>query len=73
MFELYALDIKLDVKPTADAFETRANVMKAIQGHILGKAVYGGLFKRRHSGVINIRGWPQPTTKHLGRARSACG
>ena len=46
MFELYALDIKLDVKPTADAFETRANVMKAIQGHILGKAVYGGLFKR---------------------------
>ena len=46
MFELYALDTKLDVQPTADAFETRANVMKAIQGHILGKAVYGGLFKR---------------------------
>ena len=36
------LDTKLDVKPAADAFETRANVMKAIQGHILGKAVYGG-------------------------------
>lgn len=46
MFELYALDTKIDVQPTADAFETRANVMKAIQGHILGKAVYGGLFKR---------------------------
>jgi phosphatidylethanolamine-binding protein (PEBP) family uncharacterized protein len=46
MFELFALDIVLDVKPTADAFETRANVMKAIQGHILGKAVYGGLFRR---------------------------
>lgn len=46
MFELYALDTKLDVTPAADAFETRANVMKAIQGHILGKAVYGGLFKR---------------------------
>ena len=45
-FELYALDSMLDVKPTADAFETRANVIKAIQGHILGKAVYGGLFKR---------------------------
>ena len=45
-FELYALDIKLDVQPGADAFETRANVMKALQGHILGKAVYGGLFKR---------------------------
>jgi Raf kinase inhibitor-like YbhB/YbcL family protein len=46
MFELFALDITLDVQPTADAFETRANVMKAMQGHILGKAVYGGLFKR---------------------------
>ena len=46
MFELFALDTKLDVQPTADAFETRANVLKAIQGHILGKAVYGGLFKR---------------------------
>jgi Raf kinase inhibitor-like YbhB/YbcL family protein len=45
-FELFALDTKLDVKPTADAFETRANVLKAIQGHILAKAVYGGLFKR---------------------------
>ena len=46
VFELYALDIKLDVKPSADAFETRANVVKAIQGHILAKAVYGGLFRR---------------------------
>jgi len=46
VFELYALDTKLDVKPSSDAFETRANVMKAIQGHILGKAVYGGLFRR---------------------------
>jgi Raf kinase inhibitor-like YbhB/YbcL family protein len=46
MFEIYALDTKLDVQPTADAFETRTNVMKAMQGHILGKAVYGGLFKR---------------------------
>jgi len=46
MFEIYALDTKIDVQPTADAFETRANVMKAMQGHVLGKAVYGGLFKR---------------------------
>jgi Raf kinase inhibitor-like YbhB/YbcL family protein len=46
MFEIYALDTKLDVQPAADAFETRANVMKAMQGHIIGKAVYGGLFKR---------------------------
>lgn len=46
MFELYALDTTLNVEPAADAFETRTNVMKAMQGHILGKAVYGGLFKR---------------------------
>ena len=46
MFEIYALDTKLDVQPAADAFETRTNVMKAMQGHVLGKAVYGGLFKR---------------------------
>jgi len=46
IFELYALDTRLDVKPTTDAFETRANVLKAIQGHILAKAVYGGLFRR---------------------------
>ena len=46
VFELFALDTKLDVKPSGDAFETRANVMKAIQGHILAKAVYGGLFRR---------------------------
>jgi Raf kinase inhibitor-like YbhB/YbcL family protein len=46
VFELYALDTKLDVRPAADAFETRSNLMKAIQGHILGKAVYLGLFKR---------------------------
>src|SRR5215468_8908839 len=49
MFELFALDTKLDVQPATGndaAFETRANVMKAMQGHILGKAVYGGLFRR---------------------------
>jgi len=46
MFELYALDTTIDVPPAADAFESRANVMKAIQGHVLAKAVYGGLFKR---------------------------
>ena len=45
-FEIYALDTKLDVQPAADPFETRTNVMKAMQGHILGKAVYVGLFRR---------------------------
>src|ERR1700686_695688 len=46
MFELFALDTKLDVQPTADAFETPPNVVKAMQGPILAKAVYGGLFPR---------------------------
>lgn len=46
MFEIYALDVKLDVAPAADAFETRTKVFAAMQGHVLGKAVYGGLFRR---------------------------
>jgi len=46
MFELYALDAAIEVEPTGDAFETRANVFKAMQGHVLAKAVYGGLFRR---------------------------
>ena len=45
-FEILALDTKLDVAPGADAFETRANVMKALQGHVLGRAVLMGLFRR---------------------------
>ena len=46
LFELYALDTKLTVQAAADAFETRTRVLNAMQGHILGKAVYGGLFRR---------------------------
>jgi len=47
MFEIIALDIKLDFPAVNnDPFETRAKVIQTIQGHILGKAVYGGLFKR---------------------------
>jgi Raf kinase inhibitor-like YbhB/YbcL family protein len=45
-FEIFALDTKLDVQPGADAFETRTAVMKAMQGHVLGKAVYMGRFHR---------------------------
>ena len=41
-FELYALDTKLNLG--ADA--TRADAMKAIDGHILGTAVFVTLFKR---------------------------
>ena len=45
-FELYALDAKMDVQAGADAWETRTALWKAMQGHILGKAVYVGLFRR---------------------------
>ena len=41
-FELFALDARLDL--TADA--TRDDVIKAMDGHILGKAVLMGRFKR---------------------------
>lgn len=46
VFEVYAVDIKLDVAPGADAFESRNKVFQAMQGHVLGKAVYSGLFRR---------------------------
>jgi Raf kinase inhibitor-like YbhB/YbcL family protein len=45
-FELYALDTKVDLPAGADAWETRSAVWKAMEGHILGKAVYVGLFRR---------------------------
>jgi Raf kinase inhibitor-like YbhB/YbcL family protein len=45
-FEIYALDTMLDVQPAANEQETRTNVMKAMQGHVRGKAVYVGLFHR---------------------------
>ncbi len=45
-FEVFALDTRLDVEPGKDAWETRDKVWAAMQGHILGKAVYVGLFRR---------------------------
>jgi Raf kinase inhibitor-like YbhB/YbcL family protein len=45
-FELYALDTTIDVPHGANEQETRTAVFAAMQGHILGKAVYFGLFKR---------------------------
>jgi Raf kinase inhibitor-like YbhB/YbcL family protein len=52
-FEVYALDVKLDsvqastnTTPLLAALETRAAVMAAMKGHVIGKAVYVGLFKR---------------------------
>ena len=41
-FELFALDTKLDLGPDA----TRADVLKAMDGHILAKAVLVGRFHR---------------------------
>jgi Raf kinase inhibitor-like YbhB/YbcL family protein len=45
-FEVYALDTKLDMPPGADAWETRTALFKAMSGHIVGKAVYIGMFRR---------------------------
>ena len=45
-FELFALDTTVDLPAGADAWATRTAVYAAMQGHILGKAVYVGLFRR---------------------------
>lgn len=46
IFELFALDIKSDQMAGSTALETKANIFKLMQGHILGKAAYVGLFHR---------------------------
>ena len=46
IFELFALDTTLNMEPAADAFQTRSIVMKAMQGHILGRVAYTGRFRR---------------------------
>jgi Raf kinase inhibitor-like YbhB/YbcL family protein len=47
VFEIFALDTKIDVPANpADPFDTRTKVLAAIQGHVLGKAVYLGFFRR---------------------------
>jgi Raf kinase inhibitor-like YbhB/YbcL family protein len=58
-FEIYALDIKLDTIPAVtgpvaatatpnpnDELQTREKVFAAMQGHVRGKAVMSGLFRR---------------------------
>ncbi len=42
IFEIYALDAKLDL-PAGSA---RADLLKAMDGHVIGKATYFGLFGR---------------------------
>jgi Raf kinase inhibitor-like YbhB/YbcL family protein len=44
--ELYALDTKIDLPAGSDAWDTRTKVWAAMQNHVLGKAVYVGLFRR---------------------------
>jgi Raf kinase inhibitor-like YbhB/YbcL family protein len=47
IFELYAIDAVLDVPAVgASPPQTRAAVVAAMAGHVRGKAVYAGLFKR---------------------------
>lgn len=47
VFELFALDTMLDVPAVgASPPQTRAAVVAAMAGHVRGKAVYVGLFKR---------------------------
>jgi Raf kinase inhibitor-like YbhB/YbcL family protein len=46
-FEIYALDVKLDgIEAAANELETRVSVLAAMQGHVLGKAVMFGKFRR---------------------------
>ena len=48
VFELYALDVVLDVPAVGAApAQTRAAVLAAMAGHVRGKAAMVGLFKRR--------------------------
>jgi Raf kinase inhibitor-like YbhB/YbcL family protein len=42
IFELYALDQKLDLTTGA----SRADLLKAMEGHVIGKATYLGIFGR---------------------------
>jgi Raf kinase inhibitor-like YbhB/YbcL family protein len=47
VFELFALDTMLDVPAVgATPAQTRAAVIAAMAGHVRGKAVYTGLYKR---------------------------
>lgn len=47
VFELYALDVMLDVPAVgASPAQTRAAVLAAMAGHVRGKGVYTGVFKR---------------------------
>ena len=46
-FTLYAVDTKLDVMPSQNAFDTRQALLKAMDGHVLGKALLVARFHRQ--------------------------
>jgi len=46
LFELHALDSTIDVVASDDAFETRRRLLQAVDGHVLARVVYTGVFKR---------------------------
>src|SRR5437868_2653531 len=45
-FTLYALDTKVDITPAKNAFDTRQALLKAMDGHVLGKAILVAKFHR---------------------------
>jgi len=46
LFEVYALDTTLSVMASDDPIVTRDAVLAAMEGHVLSKSVYMGLFRR---------------------------
>jgi Raf kinase inhibitor-like YbhB/YbcL family protein len=46
-FTLYAVDTKLDVSASQNAFDTRTALLTAMDGHVLGKAVLVARFHRQ--------------------------
>jgi Raf kinase inhibitor-like YbhB/YbcL family protein len=55
IFELYALDMKLDLA----AGSSRADLLKAMDGHVLGKATIVGIFRQN----IDDKSWRWDTVK----------
>jgi len=46
-FTLYAVDTKIDVAPSQNAFDTRTALLSAMDGHVLSKAVLVARFHRQ--------------------------
>jgi Raf kinase inhibitor-like YbhB/YbcL family protein len=46
-FTLYAVDTKIDVAPSENAFDTRTALLSAMDGHVLSKAVLVARFHRQ--------------------------